>query len=159
MKEQIKSSILSKLPIVGSLRLSTKDNESLFSVDVVSKRQTDQGDKFDPFFEYCYAELLSYLTGKSKSINIKLDDSCLTAFELKVLTEVKKIPYATIATYGDLAKKLNTKGYQAIGSACGRNPFLLIYPCHRVVASNHLGGFAHGLDMKRELLKLEGHIL
>jgi methylated-DNA-[protein]-cysteine S-methyltransferase len=32
----------------------------------------------------------------------------------------------------------------------------VVVPCHRVVASNGLGGFGGGLPMKRWLLRLEG---
>lgn len=69
---------------------------------------------------------------------------------------MKDIPHGQVATYKEIAEKLESKAYQAIGSACGKNPFLLIYPCHRVVGSNDIGGFAHGIPMKKELLKLEG---
>jgi methylated-DNA-[protein]-cysteine S-methyltransferase len=33
---------------------------------------------------------------------------------------------------------------------------MMIYPCHRVVGSKDLGGFAHGIEMKKKLLNLEG---
>ena len=37
-----------------------------------------------------------------------------------------------------------------------RNPWPIIVPCHRVVASDGgLGGYGGGLDMKRRLLRLE----
>lgn len=156
MKEQLKSVILPDLPIVGKLRLSTKDGKSLFSIDVVSKGKSGP---LDPFFENCFNELLNYLSGKSKVINIPLDFSSVTPFQMKVLKEMKKIPYGKTATYKDIAEKMKSKGYQAIGSACGKNPFLLIYPCHRVLGTNNPGGFAHGLKMKRELLDLEGSII
>lgn len=41
----------------------------------------------------------------------------------------------------------------------GANPLSLIVPCHRVVASDGLGGFGSGplgLEIKRWLLTLEG---
>lgn len=152
MKEQIYSAILPELPIVGTLKLTSRDGKSLTSIEVVKK----QNPKMEhAFFEKCYGELEAFLSGKKKNINIKLDMSSLTTFQRKVLTEMGKIPYGHVATYKDLAQGMKSKGFQAIGSACGRNPFLLIYPCHRVVGSNGMGGFAHGLKMKAELLKLE----
>jgi len=37
-----------------------------------------------------------------------------------------------------------------------KNPFPLVYPCHRVLASGGgLGGYGPGLDMKKWLLALE----
>jgi len=71
---------------------------------------------------------------------------------------MKAIPYGKTSTYKDLANKMNSKAFQAIGSACGRNPFMLIYPCHRVLGTGNLGGFAHGLKMKKQLLSLEGAV-
>jgi methylated-DNA-[protein]-cysteine S-methyltransferase len=152
MKEQTHSAILPELPIVGTLKLTSRDGKTLASIDVV-KKQKPQGTNV--FFEKCYQELLAFLTGKKKKINIKLDLSNLTPFQQKVLQEMGKIPYGHVVTYKDLAAGMQSRGVQAIGSACGRNPFLLIYPCHRVVGSNGMGGFAHGLKMKAELLKLE----
>lgn len=156
MKEQLKSVILPKLPIVGHLKLTTKDGKNLHSIEVVNQGRPGE---LDPFFEMCFQELFQFLSGKSKRIHIPLDYSSVTPFQLRVLQEMKKIPYGKVATYKDLADKLHSKGFQAIGTACGKNPFMLIYPCHRVLGTNNPGGFAHGLKMKKELLKLEGYSL
>jgi methylated-DNA-[protein]-cysteine S-methyltransferase len=152
MKEQIYQAILPELPIVGTLKLTSQDGKSLASIEVVKKQKSRMT---GAFFEKCYHELEAFLKGKKKKINIKLDMSSLTPFQRKVLEEMGKIPYGHVATYKDLAVAMNSKGFQAIGSACGNNPFMLIYPCHRVVGSKGMGGFAHGLKMKAELLKLE----
>jgi O-6-methylguanine DNA methyltransferase len=153
MKEQIESAILPELPIVGSLKLSSLDGKSLRKIEVIAKGGPTA---LTPFFEDCFYKLLSFLEGNNQRIEIPLDHSELSAFQKRVLQEMAKIPYGQTATYRDLARKMESKGYQAIGSACGRNPFLLIYPCHRILGSKDLGGFAHGPKMKRELLVLEG---
>jgi O-6-methylguanine DNA methyltransferase len=153
MKEQLKTCVLPELPVVGYLKLTSKEEKNLFSIEVVKKSRP--GD-LDPFFEMCYEELLNFLSGKSKEIKIPLDFSSVTPFQLRVLKAMKEIPYGKVATYKDIADKLKSKGFQAIGTACGRNPFMLIYPCHRVLGTNNPGGFAHGLEMKRALLELEG---
>lgn len=154
MKEQLKSAILPTLPIVGTLKLTTRDGKSLYSIDVVNGPETK---KLDPFFEACFDELEAYLTGEKKDIAIKLDLSAVTPFQLEVLKVMKKIPYGKTATYKDIALKMKSRAFQAIGSACGKNPFMLIYPCHRVLGSKDLGGYAHGLPMKIKLLELEGY--
>ena len=153
MKEQFV--ILPELPIVGTLELSSKDGLSLTSINVVKKQTASQ---LSPFFKNCYFEFSQFLSGRSKNLNIKLDMSGMTDFQIKVLKEMKKIPYGKVSTYKDLGQGMKSKGYQAIGSACGKNPFMLIYPCHRVVGSKDLGGFAHGLEMKKNLLLLEGSL-
>lgn len=153
MKEQIYTAILPELPIVGTLKLTSRDGKSLASISVVRK----QAAKMEhPFFKHCFKELKQFLAGSSKTFNIPLDTSELSDFHRRVLKAMASIPYGQVASYKDLAKTLQSKGYQAIGSACGKNPFMLIYPCHRVVGSKDLGGFAHGLKMKKELLRLEG---
>lgn len=151
MKEQIFTAVLPPLPIVGSLRISSRDLKSICLIEVTRAKATT----LDPFFENCFKELEAYLQGSKKEINLPLDFSKLTSFQLRVLKEMKKIPYGKVARYKDLATKMKSKGFQAIGTACGKNPFLLIYPCHRVVGSKDLGGFAHGLPMKEKLLSLE----
>ena len=78
----------------------------------------------------------------------------------KILCE---IPYGKVITYGDIAKKIAEKmgrrsmSSQAVGGAVGHNPISIIIPCHRVVGSNgSLTGFAGGVQMKVQLLELEG---
>ncbi len=153
MKEQMKSATLPSLPIVGQLRLSSRDGQRLSNIEVVPVTKPDA---LDPLFEASYQALRSYLTGQSKEIDVPVDLRGLTDFQQRVLREMKKVGHGTVATYKDLAVRLGSRGYQAIGTACGNNPFMLIYPCHRILASNGPGGFAHGRDMKLELLALEG---
>lgn len=64
-----------------------------------------------------------------------------TDFQIKVWKALLKIPLGQTVTYGELAKQLKTSP-RAIGQACRTNPVPLFVPCHRVVASNDLGGFA-----------------
>jgi O-6-methylguanine DNA methyltransferase len=148
MKEQI----LPALPIVGLLKLKSRDGKSVCDIEVVYESGTDE---LDPFFAYCYQEFWHYLTGRKTHIDIPLDFSGLSPFQQQVLAEMAKIPYGKVQSYRDLAQRMDSKAYQAIGGACGRNPFLLIYPCHRVVGSHDMGGFAHGPEMKLSLLELE----
>ena len=150
MKEQF--AILPHLPIVGTLKLTSHDGKTLSSITVVKKQKATERNSM---FEHCFKEIQNYLNGSSHELDIELDLSHLTKFQTKVMDEMKKIPYGGVASYKDLAVSMNSKGYQAIGTACGKNPFLLIYPCHRVVGSNDLGGFAHGIAMKKKLLDLE----
>lgn len=70
---------------------------------------------------------------------------------------MRKIPKGKVTTYKSLALALQTKAYRAIGQICGKNPDAPNTPCHRVISSNGtLGGYAFGLDKKKELLKKEG---
>ena len=80
-----------------------------------------------------------------------------TPFQLRVWEELKRIPHGEIRTYGELATSLGQRGAsRAVGGANGRNPIPLIVPCHRVVASDGLGGFTGGLEWKERLRVHEG---
>ena len=71
----------------------------------------------------------------------------------KILTE---IPYGKSLSYSDIAKKINKNGAaRAVGQAVGKNPIIIIIPCHRVLAKHGLGGFSAGLDVKKKLLDIE----
>ena len=71
--------------------------------------------------------------------------------------KMEKIPFGERMSYGELAKKSGSpKGARAVGLACNKNKIPIIIPCHRVVGKNgNLTGFAGGLDIKAQLLKLE----
>lgn len=85
-----------------------------------------------------------------------------TPFQRRVWAGIAAVPAGGTKTYGELAQALGS-GPRAVGNACGANPFPVVVPCHRVVASGGgLGGFARNrggflLDVKRWLLKHEGH--
>ncbi len=69
------------------------------------------------------------------------------------------IPRGQTRTYGDLAQQLGAEA-RAVGQACGDNRLPIVIPCHRVVAANGIGGFAHAtegflIETKRWLLRHE----
>ena len=79
-----------------------------------------------------------------------------TVFQQKVWKTLYQIPYGQTLSYSELAKEAGyPKAVRAVGSACGKNPWLIVVPCHRVLAKNGLGGFALGLSVKKYLLNQE----
>jgi O-6-methylguanine DNA methyltransferase len=101
-------------------------------------------------------ELTEYLAGKRKKFAVKLDIQG-PPFYVKALAEVSRIPYGETRTYGEIAAMVgNPRASRAVGTANAHNNLPLIIPCHRVVASNGLGGYGGGEAFKRHLLKLEG---
>ncbi len=77
-------------------------------------------------------------------------------FVEKVWAICARIPEGKVVTYGDIAAKLKSKGYRAVGMAMNRNPYSPNVPCHRVVGSTgKLTGYAGGLDKKAKILKKE----
>ena len=103
--------------------------------------------------------LKAYALGKNVPFPLPLNLSSLPPFTTAVLVELAKQPYGTTVSYAELAARAgNGKAFRAAGSACGRNPFPLAIPCHRVLASNGLGGFSLGLEIKKMLLEHEGAV-
>ncbi len=81
-----------------------------------------------------------------------------TIFQQKIWNLIKDIPYGKTKSYKDLALQLgDANKARAVGNCANKNPLPLIIPCHRVIGSNgSLTGFAGGLDLKKNLLRLEG---
>lgn len=79
-----------------------------------------------------------------------------TDFQRSVWAEAKNIPYGSTITYGELARRIGRpKASRAVANALRANPWLIIVPCHRVVAANGLGGFHYGPEAKCALLDHE----
>lgn len=98
-----------------------------------------------------------YLEGNLQNFTIpfKLDG---TPFQHSVWNCLSQIPYGETLSYGELAQKIgNPKAIRAVAQACGRNPIVLIVPCHRIVGSHgKLGGYTGGIEKKISLLRIEG---
>lgn len=81
-----------------------------------------------------------------------------TEFQKRVWRRLLEIPHGTTVTYGEIARELGSSA-RAVGGAVGRNPLLLLVPCHRVIATDgSIGGFAAGEAVKRWLLSHERSI-
>lgn len=105
-------------------------------------------------------ELRAFADGQCLAFSVALDLRHLPAFTERVLRALLKVPAGDLITYGRLAAKAGSPGAsRAVGGAVGRNPIPIIIPCHRVVASNGIGGFGLGLECKRTLLALEGVVM
>ena len=89
---------------------------------------------------------------------IDFDLTALTAFSQSVLRELARIPRGQVKTYAELAALCGRpRAARAVGNVMAANPYPLLLPCHRVLASGGgLGGFGPGLEAKRYLLGLEG---
>jgi methylated-DNA-[protein]-cysteine S-methyltransferase len=101
-------------------------------------------------------QLAEYFSGQRKSFTVPLDVDG-TVFQKQVWRELVKIPFGQTISYRDVAKRIkNPKAVRAVGSANGKNPVCIIVPCHRVIAADGtIGGYAGGIRMKEQLLKLE----
>lgn len=107
-------------------------------------------------------QLQTYLADPRCTFNLPLQPAG-THFQRRVWAQIAAIPCGQVATYGQLAKTL-ANAPRAVGQACGANPYPVVVPCHRVIATGGgLGGFANArggflLAVKRWLLTHEGHL-
>ena len=103
-------------------------------------------------------ELEAFFKGKRTVFSIPLHlSSALTPFQRTVLQACARIPGGEVFTYGALSQQAGYPGAaRAVGTMMARNPVPLFIPCHRVVASNGLGGYGSRPDIKVFLLKHEG---
>lgn len=104
-------------------------------------------------------DLLAFTQGRIVSFDrTMLDMRRVPPFHRKVLRTLERIPRGRVSTYGAVAERSGAPGgARAAGQGCAKNPFPILFPCHRVVRSDGaLGGFGGGLTLKRALLEMEG---
>ena len=107
----------------------------------------------------------TYFSGKRPDFMPKLKVNG-TDFQKRVWQLLMDIPYGETMSYSQLAKTIAKErgmykmSARAVGVAAGKNPILLMVPCHRLVGKNgSLTGFAAGIERKRELLRIEKSLL
>jgi methylated-DNA-[protein]-cysteine S-methyltransferase len=117
---------------------------------MASKRQTDAARR----------QLDEYFDGKRRRFDLPVDLSLAREFGRQVLSELVRVPYGELTTYGALAAQSGRpRAARAVGMVMNRNPVPIVVPCHRVVGSTgSLVGYAGGLDRKLALLRLEGSV-
>jgi methylated-DNA-[protein]-cysteine S-methyltransferase len=124
----------------GRVRLSIEAEDARHPVLVETARQLEE-----------------YFAGTRKTFALELDVAG-TPFQRKVWRALLTIPFGETRSYGQIARQIgNPDAVRAVGAASGRNPVAIVAPCHRVIGSTgKLTGFAGGLDVKAQLLALEG---
>jgi methylated-DNA-[protein]-cysteine S-methyltransferase len=85
-----------------------------------------------------------------------------TDFQVQVWKEIKKIPKGETRSYKEIAIAIGSpKASRAVANACGKNPYPIVIPCHRVVKSDgSVGGYSGigGIKKKKELLDQENRL-
>lgn len=79
-----------------------------------------------------------------------------TPFQMEVWVELGAVGYGEVLSYTGLATRLRSpRSARAVANALGANPLPIVIPCHRILATDGIGGYAGGVDKKRILLALE----
>ena len=140
---------------IGILEIELKNNVVL-GLKVVES--CDNISEATGYFAQVAKQLDEYFAGKRTKFELNISPNG-TEFQKKVWAELLKIPYGKTKSYQEIAEAIGKPNAQrAVGSACNKNPILLIIPCHRVISkSGKLTGFACGIDRKEQLLKMESN--
>ncbi|NBU24338.1 MAG: methylated-DNA--[protein]-cysteine S-methyltransferase [Gammaproteobacteria bacterium] len=110
-----------------------------------------------PLLRAARRQLDGYFAGRRRDFDLPLCPEG-TPFQQLAWQALRQIPYGETRSYGQQAALLGRpRAARAVGAANGRNPIVIMIPCHRVIGSGGaLTGFAAGLDRKARLLRLEG---
>lgn len=147
---------------IGVVRISAS-LAGLTRVVLLSHKPEETNSEKSPFeiIEEAESQLRGYFSGGLKQFDLPLDWSGMPPFRLTALQKTRQIAWGEVISYGDLARLAgNPKAARPAGGALANNPFLLVVPCHRVIASDgSLHGFTgdNGLKIKQQLLEFEGH--
>ena len=118
---------------IGILEISYIE-DALVSIKLAEKIKSLS--KENAFAKNVKVQLDEYFSGKRKKfrVNIKPEGS---EFQKRVWNELINIPYGKTASYSEIAKNIgNANAQRAVGSACNKNPVMIIIPCHRVISKN-----------------------
>jgi methylated-DNA-[protein]-cysteine S-methyltransferase len=141
----------------GLVRIAYEDEnrDDLFGevAERLSPRILEAPRRLDPVRR----ELDRYFAGRLRDFDLPIDWTLTGQFARRVLRRTARIPYGSVASYGDVAVEVGTpRGARAVGNALGSNPIPVVVPCHRVVRTGGaIGGYGGGLPRKRWLLALE----
>ncbi|MEW2529484.1 methylated-DNA--[protein]-cysteine S-methyltransferase [Streptomyces sp. NPDC047071] len=153
---------LGELLLVGEPSATAKGGTALASLSMPGQKGAvavlDDWVRDDEAFAAITDQLRAYFAGALTQFDIEYATGSGTDFQRRVWDALDSVPYGTTTTYGALAARLGLSraAVRALGTAIGRNPLLVVRPCHRVIgADGSLTGYAGGLDRKRRLLDLE----
>jgi O-6-methylguanine DNA methyltransferase len=143
---------------IGMLRIESNDGKHLDKLFFLHDEKNLEPEPLVcyPLLAEAQRQLDAYFTGKLKLFDLPLRMES-TPFTVKIWRELQRIPYAVTISYGELAKRVGSPGaMRAVGRANGRNPFVIVVPCHRVIGSKgHLVGYNAGIERKVWLLEHE----
>ncbi|HVE43826.1 MAG TPA: methylated-DNA--[protein]-cysteine S-methyltransferase [Gammaproteobacteria bacterium] len=129
--------------------------DKLARLDIFPGEVTVKPKQYTPVMQQAIEDFASYFENPQHCFTTPLAVEG-TRFQQKVWQALSRIPSGKTLTYGQLAKQLQT-GSRAIGQACRTNRIPIIIPCHRVVASTHMGGYSGAV--RGELLALKEWLL
>jgi methylated-DNA-[protein]-cysteine S-methyltransferase len=132
-------------------------NNSALLALTYSPQKIQALEKSNPLINETIQQLKEYFSGERKKFTLPLAPIG-TDFQRRAWNTLKQIPYGKTISYKDQANQMRAlKAFRAVGTANSKNPIAIIIPCHRVIASSgKISGYAGGVEVKSQLLKVEG---
>ena len=150
----------SELVVGGPIALELHwDGDVIATIRLRWRAQGEEESVTSGFGRAMAQALARYVAGQEPCWpDIPADHGGMSDFQRRVLEELRRVPSGQALSYGELAALSGRPGAaRAVGRVMASNPWPLVVPCHRVLASGgRLGGFGPGPEMKRWLLELEG---
>lgn len=136
----------------GVCRLSFAEDRAALERRFPNASLEEGGEQFSELLASVVAAIEQ--PGDSRAIPLDVQG---TAFQEAVWRELRRIPPGETRSYAQIAAAAGQpRAVRAAGSANGANNVAVLIPCHRVIRSDgSMGGYAYGLEIKRELLKRE----
>jgi methylated-DNA-[protein]-cysteine S-methyltransferase len=146
---------------IGWLRL-TSNGVALTRVSIANGDDTSEADvsaEADAVLTVAREQLDAYFDMRLTRFDLPLEPRG-TDFQLRVWESLRAIPFGETISYAELARRIDSpKAVRAVGAANGRNPLMIVVPCHRVIgADGSLTGFGGGIERKQWLLDHETRV-
>lgn len=139
---------------IGYIKICGND-DGIASISILNSEEIITQD-IPKSLKACALQLQEYFEGKRQQFQLQLNPKG-TEFQKSVWNQLQQIPFGKHISYLELSKQLNNvKAIRAVAAANGKNPILIVVPCHRVIGSDgSLTGYVAGLSTKQWLLNHE----
>ena len=156
----IADSPLGKLMVAATERgicsVSFGDNDKELKNELEQEFFAAEITKDDAVLKTAVDSILRGMNGERTILSLPLDVRG-TAFQMRVWSELRKIPYGETRSYAQVANHIGKpSAVRAVARACATNPVAIVTPCHRVIGSDgKLAGYRWGIERKKALLEKE----
>ena len=140
----------------GICAVSFGDSASELKNELAGEFYAAEIEETDEGLRDAASAIIKSLDGEKTILTLPLDLHA-TAFQMRVWSELRKIPYGETRSYAQVAEAVgNPKAVRAVARACATNPVALVNPCHRVIGSDgRLAGYRWGIERKKRILDRE----
>ncbi len=151
----VQKSLWLKAPF-GGLQI-TQEDETIIRIERVDQPKHGKDSGTSPLLAEAERQLTAYFAGERRQFDFPIELRG-SAFDQRVWEKLLTVPFGEWKSYGEIAKEIGKPGAaRAVGGAVGRNPLLIVVPCHRILRKDGgIGGFSAGIDAKKTLIAIEG---